>query len=298
MVEGARDVDLSPEDFDIIRDYIHRVSGIAFNREKMYLIQQRLEPLVRAAGCKDFSELSRKLVHDDSVGLRNDVILSITTNETSFFRDVHPFEAFRTTILPELADRIRRRKAAFPGGGSPTKAHILSTGASTGQEPYSIAMLVHEFTAGRPGSDLAPDDFNILATDISKKVLQKAMAGEYTKSEVDRGLSEKRQAAFFTESGKIWRLRDAIRNRVRWHQLNIIEPYAIFGIKCDVIFCRNMMIYFDDATKRRVFDTLFRLLTDEGYLFLGAMESTYMLTDKFESVRMGETLVYRKRKTG
>ncbi len=291
-------MDLSPQDFDIIRDYIQRVSGIAFSREKVYLIQQRLEPLVQSTGCKDFSELSRKLVHDDSVRLRNEVILSITTNETSFFRDAHPFEAFRTVILPDLAARIRRRKAAFPGGGSPAKAYILSTGASTGQEPYSIAMLIHELIAGGPAPDIAATDFNILATDISKKVLQKAMAGEYAKSELDRGLSKERQAAYFTPSGARWRLIDPIRNMVRWHQLNIVEPYAIFGIKCDVIFCRNMMIYFDDATKRRVFDTLFRFLTDDGYLVLGAMENTYMLTDKFRSVRMGETLVYRKPRTG
>ncbi len=290
-------MDLSPQDFDTLRDYIRQVSGIAFRPEKVYLIQQRLEPLVRSTGCRDFSELCHKLVHEDSAQLRNDVILSITTNETSFFRDGHPFEAFRTTILPELAALIQRRKATFPGGGSATKAHILSTGASTGQEPYSLAMLVHEYVEAQGPATVRSGDFNILATDISKKVLKAAMAAEYTKTQLDRGLSEQRQTAYFTPSGNRWRLIDAIRNRVRWHQLNIIEPYAIFGIKCDVIFCRNMMIYFDDATKRRVFDTLFRLLSDDGYLFLGAMENTYMLTDKFESVRIGETLLYRKRRT-
>ncbi len=288
-------MELSTRDFEVIRDYIQRVSGIAFKREKAYLIQQRLEPLVHATGCGDFSELGRMLTRDDSTHLRNEVILSITTNETSFFRDVHPFEAFRTVVLPELGNLIRKRKALFPGGGAPAKVHILSTGASTGQEPYSIAMLVHEYAAD-PATEAGTDDFNILATDISKKVLKKAMDGEYSTAEIERGLSPQRRATYFTPSGKAWRIIEPIRNLVRWHQLNIVEPYAIYGIKCDVIFCRNMMIYFDDATKRKVFDTLSHLLSDEGYLFLGAMENTYMLTDKFESARVGETLVYRKRK--
>lgn len=293
-VEGTRFVELTLKDFDIIRAYIQRVSGISFSKKKFYLIQQRLEPLVLATGCRDFSELSRKLIHEDSARLRNDVILSITTNETSFFRDGHPFEAFQTAILPELTEQVQSRKAAFPGGGSPAKAHILSTGASTGQEPYSVAMLIHEHVAGSGRSDIQTNDFNILATDISQKVLKKAMAGEYSQSELDRGLSDKRQSAYFTGTGKTRRLIDPIRNMVRWHQINIIEPHAIFGLKFDVIFCRNMMIYFDDATKRRVFDILFKLLSDDGWLFLGTMESAYMLTDKFASVRIGETLVYRK----
>ncbi len=288
-------MDLSPHDFDIIRSYIYKASGISFNADKVYLITQRLEPLVRAFGCKDFSEFSRKLIHEDSIHLRNEVVLSITTNETSFFRDAHPFASFKRHVLPLLANRIRERKSRF-SGGAPARAHILSAGASTGQEPYSIAMLIHEYAAANRYLGVQASDFNILATDISKKVLKKAMAGEYTDGEIRRGLSEERRNAYFVKSGAHWRLIDPIRNLVKCHQFNIIEPYSIFGRKFDVIFCRNMMIYFDDQTKRRVFDTLNNVLSDDGFLFLGAMENAYMLTDKFESVRLGDTLVYQKRK--
>ncbi len=287
-------MDLSSKDFDVIRSYIYKVSGISVTNDKSYLIRQRLEPVARAFGCKDFTELGEKLAHDDSVLLRNEIILSIATNETSFFRDVHPFNAFENHILNQLARLIEHRKTAFPNCGAAMKANILCAGASTGQEPYSIAILIDEYVKARPDSGVRREDFNILATDISKKALGAAVAGKYSNGEISRGLSDRRKTTYFEKCGDRWRIIDLIRTMVKFHQLNIVEPYSIFGLKFDVIFCRNILIYFDDHTKRKVFETLYRLLADDGYLFLGAMESTYMLTDKFESMRIGNSLVYRK----
>lgn len=288
-------MELSPSDFESISSYIYKISGISIKQDKAYLIKQRLGPLAHSLGCKNFSEFSRKLMQEDSTQLRNKVIQAITTNETSFFRDGHPFDTFKQIILPELASIIKERKK-LSQNRSGAYIHILCIGASSGQEPYTISMLIHEFVKANRHLDIQPQDFNILATDISVNVLSKAIAGEYTDADIQRGLSQERLAMFFTKTGNQWRIIDSVREIVRFFPLNIIEPYILAGMKFDIIFCRNVLIYFDDKTKTSVFNTLYNLLTDLGYLFLGVMENIYMLTDKFESQQVGNTVLYRKKK--
>jgi chemotaxis protein methyltransferase CheR len=289
-------MNLSLRDFEALRTYIHNASGIALNKEKLYLVKQRLEPLVKSTGCENFSKFTEKLLKNDSIQLRNEVILSITTNETSFFRDVHPFEAFEHYILPKLGNLIQDRKSINPESGVGSKVYILSIGASTGQEPYSLAMLIHEFAEHKPHLNVCGEDFSILGIDISKRALEKAISGTYAGMDIERGLTIERISKYFKQVDGQWKLDNSIRNIVRFLHLNITEASSLSGLVFDVIFCRNIMIYFDDETKTRLLDKIYRILADQGFLILGAMENIYGLTDKFEPIPGGSTILYRKKK--
>ena len=287
-------MELSATDFDILRSYIQSVSGIALGSDKMYLVKQRLEPLVLSEGCRGFSEFVNKLVHENPETLRDNIILSITTNETSFFRDIHPFETFEKHLLPKLGNLIRQRRSMVGNDTSKPCVRILSVGSSTGQEPYCIAMLAYEYARANLYSGIDVNDFGILATDISKKVLAQAISGQYTDAEANRGLTPERKEKYFKRCGTNWQIIEPLRNMVRYLYMNINDPYAISGMRFDIIFCRNVLIYFDGKTKSQIFSKLHGLLSDDGVLILGSMENTYMLTDKFDSIQYGNTIVYKK----
>lgn len=289
-------MELSVAEFEILRSYIRGVSGIALGTDKMYLVKQRLEPLVLSEGCASFSEFVNKLSNENPEVLRDNIILSITTNETSFFRDVHPFETFDRHLLPKLGDLARRRRQMLANSESERPVvHILSVGSSSGQEPFSIAMLAYEYARANRYSGIHENDFGILATDISKKVLQKAVSGQYTDAEINRGLTPDRINRYFEKSGSDWRIAEPLRNMVRFLYLNINDPHPVSGMKFDVIFCRNVLIYFDGKTKSKIFSKLYDILSDDGYLILGSMENTYMLTDMFDSAHFGNTILYKKK---
>jgi len=167
------------QEFDEIRNYIFKISGMEIRDEKRYLVQQRLEPVVRSFGLNDFTGLIQRMTIDGDMRLRDKVIEAITTNETFFFRDVHPFDTFSDYILPELGERIRKRKSS-PFGRKESKVSIWCAASSTGQEPYSLAMLISEYAEANKYAGVGTNDFSILATDISSEVLAKALSGEYT----------------------------------------------------------------------------------------------------------------------
>jgi chemotaxis protein methyltransferase CheR len=282
-------VHLSRATYDELRQVVHRLCGLVLGEDKAYLVRHRLGPLARVSGCKSFEELSERLRRPGSAALCDEVVEAITTGETSFFRDGHPFDAFRSRLLPELIERGRKK----PVTGRP-RVRLGSVGCSTGQEPYSLAMVVRDFLHSGRAAGLAEQDFRILATDVSARVLAVAAAGEYPRREVARGLAPGQLARYFTPRGRGFAVREEVRRLVEFRRVNLVKPLAGLGT-FDGIFCRNVLIYFDEATRRRVSEQLAALLDDGGWLVLGAAENLYGISDRFETLAVGTTLVYRKR---
>jgi len=285
--------ELTQQDFVLIRDLIYQHCGIVIKEDKKYLIIQRLGPIAEKAGCRSYNELYRKLKFLESdEAFRHKVIEAITTNETFFFRDQHPFDAFKHHILPDIVALYC--KARQEGRVSTPKVRIWSAAASTGQEAYSLAMLIQEYISSSSNKNmLTSNEFRILATDISNEVLSKAMNGKYTQMEIGRGLIPELRDKYFHKKGDHWQITDKIREMVEFRQVNLIKPFMTVG-NFELIFCRNVLIYFDDETKMRILNQFYDMLVKGGYLFLGAMENTYCLTDKFKSERFDKTIVYKK----
>ncbi len=285
---------LTDPQFYKIRDHIYKVSGIDINVEKHYLVQQRLEPVARTFGLKDFDEFIKKLMAPGEAYFKDTAIQAITTNETSFFRDNHPFDTFRDHILPALAEiAVHRKTASFGRKGS--KIDIWCAASSTGQEPYTLAMTIYEYAIANRSKGLLPEDFSILATDISSDVLAKAMSGEYTDLEVSRGLSPERKTKYFRKNGNSWALDSKILSMVEFRKINLSESFLMLG-GFDVIFCRNVLIYFSDKVKTKIVDQFRRMLSDPGFLFLGACESLNTISSEFESSKHKQTLYYTPKK--
>lgn len=283
---------LTEEEYKVLMKYIYSICGITLNEDKKYLIHQRLEPLAESMHCS-MSELVRKIAQTPDFHLRDKIIVAITTNETFFFRDIHPFDTFRQFMLPRISETIRQRKMRMPQRRG-SKSSIWSCACSTGQEPYSLSMILYEYVQFNKSQGLEFDDFSILATDISSKVLAKAMAGEYTDSEMSRGISQNYKNFYFDENNKQWSVKQFLRKIIEFRTVNLIESFSYLG-SFDIIFCRNILIYFDDATKKRILDQFHSLLAPEGILLLGATENIYTLSDKFESRHVGETVIYLKK---
>ncbi|MBD3315010.1 MAG: hypothetical protein GF344_04430 [Chitinivibrionales bacterium] len=287
-------MELSVHDFDLLRKYIHQICGIALGDDKQYLVRQRLEPVAVEQGCKDFAEFAHCVSCCADGRLRDRIITSITTNETSFFRDGHPFSLFRGAILPKLHRIILERKTR-PFGRRGAKAAILSAGASTGQEPYTLSIIINDFFRHHQSNEgVIPSDIAIVAADVSSRALAKAVAGEYSALEIGRGLSDLQKATYFTHEGNTWIVKDQIKKLVEFRRVNFIESFTFLGA-FDVIFCRNMLIYFDQSTRTRIIEQFHRMLSDGGYLILGATENIFGLYDRFEPIRAERSTAYRKK---
>lgn len=284
--------DLTQEEYKVLMKYIYSICGITLNEDKKYLIHQRLEPLAESMQCS-MSELVRKIAATPDFHLRDKIIVAITTNETFFFRDLHPFETFRQFMLPKLAEKIKERKLRMPQRRG-SKVSIWSCACSTGQEPYSLSMIIHEYVQFNKSLGIEFDDFSILATDISSRVLGKAMTGEYTDSEMSRGITQMYKTFYFDETNKQWSVKQFLRKIIEFRTVNLIESFSYLG-SFDIIFCRNILIYFDDETKKRILEQFYSMLAPDGILLLGATENIYTLSDKFESRHVGETVLYLKK---
>ena len=283
---------LTEEEYKLLMKYIYSICGITLNEDKKYLIHQRLEPLAESMQCS-MSELVRKIASNPDFHLRDKMIVAITTNETFFFRDLHPFETFRQFMLPRLSEIVRQRKTRMPQRRGP-KASIWSCACSTGQEPYSLSMILYEYVQFNKSLGIEFDDFSILATDISSRVLSKAIAGEYTESEMSRGITSMHKTFYFDETNKQWSVKQFLRKIIEFRTVNLIEPFSYLG-SFDIIFCRNILIYFDDETKKRILEQFYSMLAPDGILLLGATENIYTLSEKFESRHIGETVLYLKK---
>jgi chemotaxis protein methyltransferase CheR len=280
-------MELTRTAFDDLRRVIHRLCGIALTEDKEYLVRHRLEPVVRRCGCRSFDEFQTRLVGGEALLLQDAIIEAITTQETSFFRDRHPFDALRQPILPDLA---RARRGA---GATARPIRIWCAAAATGQEAYSLAILIHELAGLSQSGGPRPGDFSILATDVSAQALATATAAAYERRQVDRGLTAGQIHKHFEHCGDRWVARPALRKLIEFRRVNLIQPFTGLGV-FEVILCRNVLIYFDEATRRRICDQFFAMLADGGWLLLGSAENLYGIHDRFSSVRFGETLVYRK----
>jgi len=285
-------MEISKQEFFLLNRYIRDSCGITISAEKTYLVQQRLEPLVAALGCKGFSEFYQKLKQCQLPVLREQIVNAITTNETSFFRDQHPFIAFEKYILPRLGKIVLERKLRNNFRKGP-KVSLWSAGASTGQEPYSLAMLIHEYAEANRNLGISKEDFGILATDISSETLSKAMTGVYSEREIHRGLTPERIKAYFMKDDNHWIVNSSIRSMVEFRQINLAQPFSILG-GFDVILCRNVLIYFDNDIKNRMIGQIYDMIPAGGYLLLGASEQLNGVTDKFEPFHVEKTLIYRK----
>jgi chemotaxis protein methyltransferase CheR len=255
---------VTPLDYEFLRKLLRERSGLDLFSDKQYLVESRLIPLARRVGLSGIAELVAKL-KAGSEALTSEVVEAMTTNETFFFRDKIPFDHLRETILPAL---LRAR-------ASRRSLRIWSAASSTGQEPYSIAMCLKEF-----GAALAGWRVEILATDLSQGVLEKSRAGIFSQFEVQRGLPIQMLVKHFTQVGELWQLNADIRAMVQHRQLNLMQDFSHLGT-FDVIFCRNVLIYFDPDTKAVIFDRLAKAIEPDGMLVLGAAESVVGISDAF-----------------
>jgi chemotaxis protein methyltransferase CheR len=258
---------VTPFDYEYLRKFLKERSGLDLSADKQYLVESRLLPLARKAGLSAIPDLVQKIKNGDG-GLATEVVEAMTTNETFFYRDKIPFDNLRDTIMPALIQARAVRKSL----------RIWSAASSTGQEPYSIAMCLKEM-----GASLAGWNVEIVATDLSQEVLEKSMAGVYSQFEVQRGLPIQLLVKYFTQCGDLWQLNADIRSMVQFRQLNLLQDFSHLGV-FDIIFCRNVLIYFDQDTKRVTFDRLAKALESDGTLLLGAAESVVGITDAFRPV--------------
>ena len=251
--------------FQPLADMLKARSGLTLGVDKLYLMETRLAPILKREKLPDLNALASRI--RVSAALEQDVVEAMTTNESLFFRDGKPFEALRRTILPRL-------HASKPPGAP---LRIWSAASSTGQEAYSIAMVVAELTAVMPGRAV-----EIVGTDISREAVNRAKLGLYSQFEIQRGLPMQLLVKHFTKEGTQWALKAAIRDAVlfrEWNLLSDLRPLGVF----DIVFCRNVLIYFDAPIKRRVLDAIARQLSPGGTLFLGGAETILGLTDAFQT---------------
>jgi len=273
---------LTDSEFKRLRDFIEKSCGIALGDEKAYLVENRLVGLLADAGCSSYAELYSKAVGNPQSGLRDKIVDAMTTNETSWFRDLYPFQILETVIFKRLSQEL--------AAGKRSKIRIWCAASSTGQEPYSIAITLHEFS--RKNSTTALQCTEIIATDISPSVLFLAIAGRYDQISMSRGMPQDIRDRYFTNSGKLWILSDKIRKMATFKKLNLQDNFSSLG-KFDVIFCRNVMIYFSDLFKRDLFSRFAALLNPDGILFLGASESVSNYTTCFTMISENKHIYYQ-----
>jgi chemotaxis protein methyltransferase CheR len=269
---------LSAPDYQFLRNLVYKDSAIVLGDDHAYLLEARLGPLAHLEGVADVTALVRVLQKASDPALRRRVVEAMTTNETSFFRDIQPFEVVRTTILPDL---VKRR-------ATERRLRIWSGASSTGQEACSLAMTLLEHQR-----DVALGwDVQIIGTDLSSRVVERAKSGLYSQLEVNRGLPATMLMKHFTRSGAQWQTSSAVQRLIDYRVMNLATAWPMMP-QFDIIFLRNVLIYFDTETRRGIFTRLRNCLRKDGVLFIGGAESIREADDAFECVRAGSTHYYR-----
>ena len=268
---------VSASDFAYLCKLIRDQSAIVLEPGKEYLVEARLLYVARRAGFANLEGLVDCLRTSSFNGLHRQVVEAMTTNETSFFRDLHPFEAFKKHVLPEC---LARRSSG-------QKLRIWSAACSSGQEPYSLAMLLKEHFP-----DLVPHEVQIMATDLSEEMVQRTRAGRFSQLEVNRGLPAALLVKYFKQDGGEWEIQEDLRHLLDVRTFNLNESWRQIP-PMDVIFMRNVLIYFDVATKQAILHKLRQVLRPGGYLFLGTAETTLNLDDCFLPVQFDKTFCYQ-----
>ncbi|MGD1887766.1 MAG: CheR family methyltransferase [Cohaesibacteraceae bacterium] len=260
---------MTPADYDFLRQYLKDNSGLVLSNDKQYLIDSRLMPVARDAGLTSISELVAKLKTPLGRSVGEKVVEAMTTNESFFFRDKTPFENFKEVMLPNMMEARRTQRSI----------RIWCAAASTGQEPYSIAMILKDM-----GLKASAFRFDIIGTDISREVLDRAKAGTYSQFEVQRGLPIQMLLEYFKQEGDTWIISQAIRQMVQLRQLNLFDAFTSLG-KFDIVFIRNVLIYFEQSAKVDILERVAKQMAPDGYMVLGAAETVVGLTDAFVAVQ-------------
>jgi chemotaxis protein methyltransferase CheR len=276
-------IKINPAELKLVSQYIQEISGIYLDQSKSYLFETRLSSVAEAHGCKTYQELQNKARKDPTKAIEKAIVDAITTNETLFFRDKGPFELLQHKILPEVID-ARSSKSSLK-----TQVRIWSAAASTGQELYSIAMVIKELIKDDPAYV-----FSLLGTDISDAAIAQASYGKYNRFEIERGLDKRYLQKFFTLFGDSWKVKDEIRAMVNFKKLNLMHPFTALG-KFDIIFCRNVAIYFTLDDRKKLFNKLADSLTDDGYLVIGSTESLTGVCPRFVPKRHLRSIFYQKK---
>jgi chemotaxis protein methyltransferase CheR len=268
---------ITATDSEFLRTLVRQRSGIVLGEDKAYLLESRLTPLAKAIGLDGLDALVRDVRAQPNGQLARQTVEAMTTNETFFFRDIFPFECVKKLVLPEI---IAKR-------ASDRRLDMWCAASSTGQEPYSIAITIREHFP-----QVATWPIRFLATDISTEVLKRAREGRYSQLEVNRGLPAPLLIKHFAKDGLDWRIKDELRRMVEFKEMNLLDAWPIHG-PLDVIFIRNVLIYFDVETKKTILGKCRKLLRPEGFLFLGGAETTMNLDDRFERVNFDKGGCYR-----
>ncbi len=264
--------------FEFLTRFIREKSAIVLEPSKMYLLESRLMPVARENGLATLPDLAAALKRPGSRDLSQKVVDAMTTNETSFYRDIHPFDALKTTIIPELIKKREKERTL----------NIWSNACSSGQEVYSIAMLLREHFPV-----LQSWKVRLIASDLSTAILRKAQEGNFNQTEVNRGLPMPLLLKYFTKNGLNWQIKEEIRNGVEFKEVNLIESWPPTLPAMDIIFLRNVLIYFDPPTKTNILNKAAKLLRPDGYLFLGGAETTMNLDVKLNREPVGKATCYR-----
>ena len=278
MIQKPGQNNLNAKDYEDFRKFLEKECGIVLGDNKQYLVSSRLSRLMHEHSLESLGDLVISLNSDRARELTNRVVEAMTTNETSWFRDIHPFNTLKERIIPELAKNRR------------TPLRIWSAACSSGQEPYSISMTIQEFLTSNPG--LLNTDVQIIATDISPAILQTAEKGRYDDMSMARGLSPERKKKYFKETPNYWQINSTISSRVQCKPLNLLQSYSLLG-RFDIIFIRNVLIYFSTESKKQILEKMCKSLNPGGYLFLGGSESITGITDQMNMVRTNGGVVYQ-----
>ena len=276
-------IKIAPAELKLISQYIQTITGIYLDQSKSYLFVTCLSSIAETHGCKSYQELHTKARQDPSKKIEKEIVDAITTNETLFFRDKGPFELLQHKILPEIIDARTSKSAIKP------RIKIWSAAASTGQELYSIAIVIKELLSG--SSDYS---FTLSGTDISDAAVAQASYGKYNRFEIERGLDRKYLQKYFTLFGDSWKIKDEIRAMVSFKKLNLMQPFSALG-KFDIIFCRNVAIYFTLADRKKLFNKIADSLSDDGYLIIGSTEPLTGVCPRFVPKRHLRPIFYQKK---
>lgn len=269
-------------EFDQFRQFLEEACGISLGDNKQYLVTNRIRRILEEHKLNSFSELVKSLKQGFNRKLKEQVIDSMTTNETFWFRDNYPFDHLKNNLLPQLM---------APNNRMFGPVRIWSAACSSGQEPYSISMMVEEYKRQAMGNLVRP--VQVVATDLSPTVLDQARRGEYDKLSVIRGLTQERLERYFDKQSEAsWRVKSLIKERIEFRPLNLMDSYAGLG-KFDIVFCRNVLIYFNAELKRQILQKIHAALRPQGILFLGSSEGLAGAADLFEMVRCDPGILYR-----
>ncbi len=276
MVEAA--ASLTSADFEYIRTLVQRLAAMELEEDKQYLVQARLAPVATSAGCRDLAELARRVRLEESGALTGKIIDALTTNETLFFRDGHPFEALRKTVLPAILEARKDTR----------KLSVWSAASSTGQEAYSFSMMVKEHFP-----DLATSwNLEIIGTDISTNALAQAREARYSRIAINRGLPAQLMVRYFRHENDSWTIRDDIRKMVEFRHMNLDGSWPYMP-QFDIVFIRNVLIYMSLETRRKILSRIRRQMAPDGYLLLGSTENMLQTPEGFTSEDINGSLFFR-----